>query len=89
MTERHEIEPCTPAEFRDLLATVGWRPSDVGWVLRIDARVPARWASGTREVPRYVGHWMRILAAFHAAHPYPEGWRLAERTPEMVDERVN
>jgi hypothetical protein len=86
MTERDAIDPMGPAEFRDHLLTIGWRTGDVAAILRIEQRVAARWASGVREVPRYVGHWVRTLAACHAEHPYPEGWRLAESEAEVIDE---
>lgn len=89
MTARDDIEPMGADEFRDHLATIGWRASDTAAILRIDQRVAARWASGVREVPRYVGHWIRTLAAAHAAYPLPEGWRLADAEAEVIDERMS
>jgi hypothetical protein len=84
MTERDAIPIMHPDEFRECIKAIGWRVSDIAWMLGIDTRVSARWASGVREVPRYVGAWLRILAEFHTAHQLPEKWRTEDMRAEEI-----
>lgn len=78
ITPREAIASMLPEEFRECLGTIGWRVGELAWVLNIDVRVTSRWASGGRDVPLYVGHWLRKLSAFHTANPFPEGWRVID-----------
>lgn len=87
MTDRDQIEPMSPEELVECLDVICWRTSNVAYLLDVEPRVVTRWATGVREVPRYVGHWVRCLRAAHEAFPLPEGWRTGDEKLRVDAER--
>ena len=66
---------------RECLNVLGWSGGALGEYLQCGERLGRAWASGRRVIPAHVLRWLELSAAYLAAHPYPEGWRV-DRKPE-------
>lgn len=65
----------TPDRLRECLALLRWSQRGFAEALSCDDRLVRRWASGDATIPPDVAAWLEALAAAHAAHPAPSGWR--------------
>lgn len=65
----------TPDRLRLALGLLRWSQRGLAEALECDDRLVRRWASGHASVPPEVAAWLEALAAAHAAHPVPQGWR--------------
>ena len=65
----------TPTRLRECLDLLHWSQRGLADVLAYSEGTVRGWARGAREVPAEVAEWLERLAAVHAAHPTPIGWR--------------
>ncbi|MFC4167141.1 MerR family transcriptional regulator [Teichococcus aestuarii] len=64
-----------PAEFRQYLADLHWKPAEVARVLGVEQITVRRWSCGTSGIPPEITAWMQRIAAevraVFARHPVP------------------
>ncbi len=65
----------TPDRLRECLDVLGWSQRGLADMLGVHETRARRWARGVMPVPDEVAGWLETLAAVHAAHPAPIGWR--------------
>jgi hypothetical protein len=73
------------AEFRDVLAAIGWTPATLSHRLGCDERMVRRWASGRYAVPVRVAEWLCLVATTLRDLPPPVDWQWGSRAGVGVD----